>query len=149
MEIRNKIFEFKVSLDKDTYRIFKIKGSTTLYKLANTITDLFGFDLDHLFEFHSKKKTLFGIRECYELKLPADMDLALNPDAKDVKKTQIYKVFEKGKSFTFRYDFGDNWEFDIKCKSISNANLQEVYPMLVKEYGVAPEQYDYDEEPES
>ncbi|MCP3659309.1 MAG: hypothetical protein GY830_02905 [Bacteroidetes bacterium] len=36
MEIKNKIFEFKVFLDKDTYIIFKIKGSTTLEALQKS-----------------------------------------------------------------------------------------------------------------
>ena len=53
---------------------------------------------------------------------------------------------EEQNSFTFIFDFGDWWEFDILIEKIEESNCIEGFN-LIKSVGKAPEQYpEYDEE---
>ena len=52
---------------------------------------------------------------------------------------------EEQNSFTFIFDFGDWWEFDIFIEKIKEGESIENFE-LIKSVGEAPEQYpDYDE----
>ena len=43
--------------------------------------------------------------------------------------------------FTYLFDFGDQWQFDIKVMEIREGTVEK--PELIKAVGDAPEQYPY------
>lgn len=46
-----KIYTFKISFDKKTFRVIEIRGEKTLYDFADTILSSFDFAMDHAFGF--------------------------------------------------------------------------------------------------
>ncbi len=54
------IYQFKVSLDKNIYRVIEIKDSNSLYNFAKAITKAFGFDFDHAFGFYNNIKNTYN-----------------------------------------------------------------------------------------
>ncbi len=148
--MKNKIFKFKVSIDKGIYRILEIKGSESLYDFAAEITDSFDFDFDHCFGFFSKiKGHIFDSDEVYEL-FQDLKDCDGTPGAKGVKKEYLYNVFHKGKKMTFYFDYGDDWRFLVECLDVYEPEAQKRYPKVLESKG-AVEQYpdpdeDYDDD---
>jgi hypothetical protein len=144
--MKNKIYTFKISVDKKTFRIIEIKGEKSLYELASFILKSFDFDMDHAFGFYNNIKNLYSSDEIYELF--ADIDDA-NPseNAQGVRKAKIYSVFELKKKMALLFDYGDEWIFLVECKSIADPLEKTRYPRIVEKVGKSPEQYpDYDEE---
>jgi len=39
------------------------------------------------------------------------------------------------------YDFGDNWQFDVKLERIDPPNKRMKKPRVLEKHGKAPEQY--------
>lgn len=146
------VFTFKVSLSGKIYRIIEIKGSSTLYDLAEAILNSFNFDMDHLFGFFGEKlKGPFkGYVESYELFLEYVKNFGLEKTSKNVKKTLVSDVFQKRKNLEFRYDYGDEWRFKVSCTKEEEVIITNFkYPRVIKEVGQSPEQYpechDYEE----
>jgi len=55
MDKKERVYLFKISLDKKIYREMELLGSSSLYKFAETIVSAFNFELDHSFGFYSNK----------------------------------------------------------------------------------------------
>ena len=129
---------FRASLSPKVYRDFEILSSKNLYDLAETIIDLFGFDLDHAFGFFSRLTgRIFDSPVKYELF--SDMG---EGEARSVKRTQIVDAFPTvGGKMTFLYDYGDNWQFRIEVIGQNRKEPGVIYPRLLKTIGAAPEQY--------
>ncbi|MBW2331546.1 MAG: plasmid pRiA4b ORF-3 family protein, partial [Deltaproteobacteria bacterium] len=98
----------------------------------------FDFDHDHLYQFSYKNRTgiLNRINHPYTDKPPFTDevligDLALKP----------------GTVITYLFDFGDNWEFDVKLERIDPVDHKMKKPVILQSHGDAPEQYPtWDEE---
>ena len=139
------IYTFKVSLDKDLYRIIEIRGNKTLLDLATIILKSYNFDMDHMFGFYSNLKNPYKSDEAYELL--DESGFAVNNNTKDLSKTSIEEVFSLKKKMLFLFDYGDEWYFLIECKKINDAEHKKRYPRVIEKIGKAPEQYpDYEEE---
>lgn len=144
--MKNKIYTFKISVDKKTFRVIEIKGGKTLYDLADLILKSIDFEMDHAFGFYDNIKDLYRSDESYELFV--DLDYCEPSDnAKSVKKTEVCSVFQLKKKMLFLFDYGDDWIFLIECKDISDPIEKIRYPRIIETVGDSPEQYpDYDEE---
>jgi hypothetical protein len=136
--------------DKSIYRDIEIEGSKSLYKLAETIIDSFGFDFDHAFGFYSglTPRKIYDARPRYELF--ADLGDA-DPGVLGVKKTKIVQAFPQvGHKLIFLFDYGDEWLFRVSVQEQGTKQQKTRYPRVVASKGEAPEQYpdpdDYDEE---
>jgi len=82
----------------------------------------------------------------YEL-FPDVDDIGEESDAGSVKRTRVSEAFPKiGHKMTFLFDYGDNWEFQVKLIGEGTKERGATYPRVVKKVGAAPEQYPVEEE---
>ncbi|MBS9529958.1 hypothetical protein INQ25_00815 [Wolbachia endosymbiont of Rhagoletis cerasi] len=147
MDDKEKVYLFKVSLNKKIYREIALKGTSSLYKFAEAIIGAFDFGLDHSFGFYSNINDIYKSNEVYTLFYDTDSSLTVMPNEKSVRNSYIYKVFESDKKMVFLFDYGDNWEFLVECCGIIEAEVGKRYPKVTKKQGEAPPQYpDYDDE---
>ncbi len=132
----------RISLQPNLYRDIEIQSSKKLYDLAAAIVKAFGFDFDHPFGFYSLLKGNI-LRSPVKYELFADLaDMGIESDAASVKRTRIDEAFPAiGDKMTFLFDYGDNWEFRIEVIAHSRTERGAKYPRIVKDVGVAPEQY--------
>jgi hypothetical protein len=122
---------FKVSLDKDIWRRISISSNYDLDRLAQLIIRAFAFDMDHLYEF------LYTNRIGKEIRIqhPA-MEYDFSTDELTVGQIAV-KV---GQRFSFHFDFGDDWYFDVVLESIDAKDTKNVAKVIEK-VGKAPKQY--------
>lgn len=117
-------------------------------KLAEEILHLFDFDMDHAFGFYDNLKNHYKSQEVYTLFADMD-DMDDDPFNGKSVKIKVNKVFEKGKSMLFLFDYGDEWIFHIHCIDIKEAVPNVKYPVLIEAKGIAPAQYpDFEDEDE-
>lgn len=136
---------FRASWKPKVYREFEIPSAKTLYHLGEAIVRVFGFDFDHAFGFFSNLKgSVYNSPVKYELF--ADLG---EGEGRSVKRTRIADAFPTiGVAMTFLFDYGDDWHFRIEVIGRGRKAPKVRYPKLLKEHGVAPEQYPDDEEDE-
>jgi hypothetical protein len=141
----NPIIQLRVSVDDEVYRDIEISGDASLYKLAEVINNVFGFDFDHAFGFYDNQKNLFKSKEFYELF--KDMGEG-SEGARSVKKTRVAEAFERNrKVMIFLFDYGDGWTFHVKRTGSEDRAAPKAFWKLTKSVGDAPPQYpDYEEE---
>jgi hypothetical protein len=140
------IITLRVSLDPKIYREIEISGEANLYKLAEVINNVFGFDFDHAFGFYDNLNNTYRSKEFYELF--TDMGEDPNERAKSVKKSKVADVFVKeGKKMAFLFDYGDEWIFEVKRIPGRTQDAPKAFWKMIKSEGDAPEQYpSYEEE---
>ncbi|MBX3011778.1 MAG: hypothetical protein KF832_09750 [Caldilineaceae bacterium] len=71
--------------------------------------------------------------------------------AGDVRTTTLAALqLRKGQQFLYLFDYGDEWQFNVRVHTIrDNADENAEYPRLVESVGDAPEQYpDWEEDEE-
>ncbi len=139
------IILLRVSLDTGIFRDIEISGEASLYKLAEIINNVYGFDFDHAFGFYDNKKNPYKSKELYELF--KDMGEG-SEGAKSVKKSKVAEAFDRDKkAMVFLFDYGDEWHFDVKRTGTRDQPVPKAFWKLVKSQGDAPPQYpDYEEE---
>jgi hypothetical protein len=140
------IIVLRVALDAKIYRDVEISGDASLYKLAEVINNVFGFDFDHAFGFYDNRKNPYKSDEFYELFKDMGEDSA--PGSQSVKKSKVADAFDrKGKSLMFLFDYGDEWMFEVKRTETRDQPAPKAFWKLLKSVGDAPPQYpDYEEE---
>jgi hypothetical protein len=140
------ILVLRVSLDAKIYRDIEISGDASLYKLAEVINNVFGFDFDHAFGFYDNKKNPYKSKEFYELF--KDMGEGSLPGSQSVKKSKVADAFDRnGKNMVFLFDYGDEWLFEVKRTEMRDKAAPKAFWKLLKSVGDAPPQYpDYEEE---
>lgn len=116
----------------DCSRTVCLNLSDTLYTLHRTIQKVFEFDDDHLFAFYTGQGMM---RETYTL------DAAFTSgDEMSVDDTFLGDLdLRKGMKFSYLFDFGDMWWFDIKVLKISEGHVEN--PQLIRAVNPAPKQY--------
>jgi hypothetical protein len=148
-------YVFKVSLEKASCKL-GVPSNLSLEELAHGILNVFDFDSDHLYEFSYKNQS--GLEEridCPRFDLFGnseedyddfdDDDEELTTDKCSVSYLPLYK----GMTFTFLFDFGDNWEFKIQVLQMPSPELHFDDLTVLEKKGTPPEQYpDYDEDDE-
>lgn len=122
------------NFEPKTWRRFQIMNNATIAKLAYTLMTLFEMEASHLYVFEVEEK--YHKISQYGCIFEDEEDMSqLNKykkikDAKDIRLKDILN--EKNKTMIFRYDFGDNWTFNIvlekifKDKQINGNNLPRV-----------------------
>jgi hypothetical protein len=122
---------FRVSLGNILWREIAIGDEETLEDLVPCILNSVKFDFDHLYEF--RFRDVLGRR--VSVRHPV-MDEGPFTDEVEIGALPL-KV---GQSMTFMYDFGDNWEFDVKLMRIDPPSRGKL-PKVLKKHGKAPPQY--------
>ena len=136
--IKSGIYRLKITLGR-VYRIIDIDADTSFEFLAINILEQFDFDCDHLYEFRftdnfGKDRTI----KHAEISEEGEDDLWANEYC--LKNFPLNEL----ETFKFIFDFGDWWEFDILIEKIDEGKkLDEL--KLIKSYGEAPKQYDYED----
>ena len=134
------LITLRVSVDPKIYRDIEISGDASLYKLAEVINTVFGFDFDHAFGFYDNLKNTHKSKIVYELF--ADMGEPSVNGAKSVKKSKVSHAFDTdGKAFAFLFDYGDEWLFQVKRTGSREQAAAKSFWKLTKSVGEAPEQY--------
>jgi hypothetical protein len=125
------IYVFKVSLGRSWRRI-AIPSQLDLDTLSVNILNAFDFDHDHLYMFSHKNR--FGVLE--RIHHPY-MDEP--PYASEVIIGEL--SLRPGNAMRYLYDFGDNWQFDVKLERIEPVDEKIKGPVLLESHGESPEQY--------
>jgi hypothetical protein len=134
-ELRDGMFIFRVSLDK-VWRLIAMPSEGTLEDLADWILGSVGFDRDHLYEFIYRDRLGAESRIHHP-----GMDEGPWADEIDVGELPL----APGRTMTFRYDFGDNWKFEVKLERVDPRGKQK-RPRILERHGKPPRQYgDWDE----
>jgi plasmid stabilization system protein ParE len=142
-------FILRAALDgqRSIYREIEIESSKSLYRLAEAITNAFGFDFDHAFGFYSGLTPAKLTRVDPRYELFADMGEA-DPGVFSVKRTKVSQAFPAiGHILIFLFDYGDEWRFRVSLKQVGKKLPKGRYPRIVTIRGDAPPQYpDADED---
>ena len=125
------IFVFKVSLGR-IWRRLAIPALSSLDLLSGAILDAFEFDHDHLYCFTVENR--FGIS--FRINHPVVREL---PFTDQVRVGDL--PLTPGASMTYLFDFGDNWEFEVKLERIEPGDARRRKPVVLDAHGRAPEQY--------
>ena len=135
-----------VTLESKIYREIEISSEASLYKLAEAINTVFGFDFDHAFGFYDNLRNIYDSKMAYELF--ADMEDPSIEGAKSVKKSKVSDAFDSdGKTWAFLFDYGDEWLFQVKRIGHRDQSAAKSFWKLIKSVGDAPPQYpDFEEE---
>lgn len=118
-------------------RVIRMNLSDTLYKLHGMIQKAVAFDDAHLYEFTvgrgMMKKVYVSPNAMISGNEPSVMDVCLG----DLD-------LRTGQNFSYLFDFGDMWWFDIKVLAIQEGTVEA--PEVIKAVNDAPEQYPVYEE---
>ncbi|WP_171017402.1 plasmid pRiA4b ORF-3 family protein [Maribacter sp. ACAM166] len=110
----NRAFKFQIELEGSNpkiWREFLVTPETTFYRLHHIIQIVMGWENYHLYEFESEN---YRIGEQYEddgYNGPNEVISSQNLRIGDVLK-------KKGQTFSYLYDFGDNWQHLITLETI-------------------------------
>ncbi len=136
----NFIIVLRASLEPKLYREIEISSDASLYKLAEAINNVFGFDFDHAFGFYDNLKNTYRSKVVYELF--ADMGEPSVEHARSVKKSKVVDAFDKDrKVMAFLFDYGDEWIFKVERLGSRDQTAAKSFWKLTKSEGKAPEQY--------
>ncbi|MGE0139576.1 MAG: plasmid pRiA4b ORF-3 family protein [Ilumatobacteraceae bacterium] len=104
-------YQLKVTLrgtKPPIWRRLLVDGSSTLAEVHEVIQAAFGWWNYHLYEF-AFGRTRYGI---------PDPDWDFGPPARDARRARLDKVAKAGDSFTYTYDFGDDWEHKVTVEKV-------------------------------
>jgi hypothetical protein len=144
VRFRDGTFVFKVSLYKLAWWRLAVPGGLTLDDLSASILACARFEHDHLYNFTLTDR-LGRQRE------------AMCPYCDETNWAFTHEIrigdlpLEPGESMTYLFDFGDNWEFDVKLERIDppdprRKDRQRKSIKVLERHGKAPKQYPGEEE---
>ena len=119
-------FQFKIEIEESNPKIWRriiVPYEYTFYKLHLAIQGAFGWENSHLFQF-SKNGFMDKINYA---ELHRDINDEPEFVTKDARREKIKKVFVKQDHFKYIYDFGDNWEHNIKVEEIVEEEIERPY----------------------
>jgi len=99
---------------------------------SSSILDAFDFDYDHLYIFSYRNR--FGMLERIHHPYTDEP-----PYASEVLIGEL--SLKPGAAMRYLYDFGDNWEFDVKLERIDPVDEKIKGPVMLESHGEAPDQY--------
>jgi len=115
-------FQLKVTLleiDPPIWRRLAVPCSITFHKLHKILQAAMGWEDYHLYNFTAGHVD-YGIT-----------DPEFEFDGKDSRRTKLDQVLEKKLKFIYIYDFGDNWEHEIRVEEILQAERDKFYPVCL------------------
>ena len=125
-----KIYQLKVTLQHTKPAIWRrilVKGESTLDELEMIIKTAMGWAGGHMHDF------------CFDgiyYGSPESMDELGFED--ETKFTLQDLIAEPKSSFTYTYDFGDDWRHKIAVEDIMDADPERIYPVCLKGAGACP-----------
>jgi hypothetical protein len=131
LEPREGTFVFRVSLG-DTWRRIAMPADDTLDDLVNLILRSVNFDDEHLYAFSYRGR----MGSTASINHPA-MDEG--PWADQIRIGAL--PLQPGQSMELEYDFGDNWEFDVKLERIEPPSGKVKPARILERHGKSPQQY--------
>ncbi len=142
------IWTFRVKFpggSSECVRIIEIKSNASFFELHETIQEAVNFDNDHLFEFYigrNPRNKFYVIGEEPEWNTPDPIE-----QYNDIQLSSVWPL-PKGMTVYYRFDFGDNWLFQINKTQHKDKIVQPdvVYPRIIEAKGENPEQYSNYEE---
>jgi hypothetical protein len=121
----NSVYQLHISLNEIEPRIWRrvqVLGRVSLYKLHNIIQKSMGWTNSHLHLF-----TINGVE--YEVKYDHLEEIE---EALDEKRFKLYHVVqEENISFTYLYDYGDDWEHTVLVEKILPKAPEVTYPVCI------------------
>ncbi|MGT2667033.1 plasmid pRiA4b ORF-3 family protein [Streptococcus rifensis] len=124
-------FELRLSLNLETFTIVRqimLSASASFLDLHKVIQKLMRWQDYHLYLFELEKNG--SVEKFY----PFEDELW---DGKLARDYRLESFLEVGDKFSYTYDFGNNWEFDIEVLSFQ-PNFQKELPYVIKTRGNAP-----------
>jgi hypothetical protein len=124
------IYQLKVTLQHvrpPVWRRFQVRGRTTLAGLHRVLQTVMGWTDSHLHEFEIALDR-YGIPDPED-----DYEVA---DERDFRLEQVVPV--QGLHFTYRYDFGDNWEHTLYVEKILPPEPAQRYPFCLAGQNACP-----------
>jgi len=130
-----KAYQIRLTLlgsEPTVYRVVQVKGDILLSQLHCVIQKLFNWDNEHLYEFEFRKKR-YGLSydddNFFEEKIKLSAEKFSLIDLKVRKNSKLYYV----------YDFGDNWEIEVKIEKLLYLPMSEIKTPKFKEWkNIAP-----------
>ncbi len=123
-------------------RTIQIKGDQTLQALHGAIFDAFDRVDEHLYEFNFGKDAFDRSGKRYT---PHDYyeDSARDEiDGSDTAAATIDSLgLGEGRTFTYWFDFGDDWLHRIRVVAVEEAPAGGVFPRITEKVGESPPQY--------
>lgn len=119
------VLQLKVTLKGTKPPIWRrvvVESSATLDQLHEAIQAAFGWWNYHLYEFEFGR-TRYGIPD------PDDFDFG--PPTRDARKARLDQVASAGSTFTYTYDFGDNWEHKVIVEKVLDASCVASLPSCI------------------
>lgn len=121
----SRVFQLKVTLKGTKPPIWRrvlIESSATLDQLHEVIQAAFGWWNHHLYEFEFGR-TRYGIPD------PDGFDFG--PPTRDARKARLDQVASAASTFTYTYDFGDNWEHKVIVEQLLDASPVASLPACI------------------
>ena len=110
-------YEFEVSLlhiKPRIWRRFLLRETATFAELHDAIQDAFGWEQCHLWDFREpgrRGEPIAGV--------PVDDGWGTKtPDGKRIKLSRFFSADQPGAKCIYVYDFGDDWEHDVKMRKV-------------------------------
>jgi len=117
------IYQLKIVLNEiepPIFRILQIKGNANLGKLHDYIQGIMGWTNSHLHEFDINAK---------RYRSEDQMDYEGELGVFNERRYRLNKLVKQGDSFTYLYDFGDDWEHTITVEKIMPPAEGVYYPI--------------------
>lgn len=115
------VYQLKVTLSgtkPPIWRRLLVNGAATLHDIHEVIQAAFGWWNYHLYDFEFGR-TRYGI---------PDPDWDMGPPTRDARRTRFDSVARPGASFTYTYDFGDNWQHKVTVEKVVPASPELTVP---------------------
>jgi hypothetical protein len=123
------------------WRRLAIMAENTMEDLLNLVLDSVEFDHDHLYAFTYRDEMGVSVSIF-------DPRSDEGPWADEVEVGML--GLQPGQAVGLLYDYGDNWEFQLKLERINPAGAEESKPRILESHGKSPEQYrSWDDEDET
>jgi len=127
----NTVYEFRVGLSRDCFRVIQCSGSHTFEAFHLAIQKAFDFDNDHLYAFYMDgRRGRRSINAPYCEEPPSADEVRIGEARMHVKQKILYL-----------FDFGDSWRFDVTLVSICDSDTVLLRPIVTESVGESPEQY--------
>lgn len=132
-EYENHSIDLEIKIrDTKVIRVIRFNLSNSLYTLHDMIQQAFEFDNDHLFAFYVGQGMM---KKTYTLP-----EAITSEEELSVLDTRLGDLeLCKGQKFSYLFDFGDMWWFDIKVLKILEDTVPK--PVIIKKVDDAPKQY--------
>lgn len=128
-EIRD-VYQFKITMKRISPPIWRrivVPSSYTFWDLHVAIQDAMGWTNSHLHSF----RRMIDRRDWVTIEPPSEEFIeGFGPKPLPERKEKIASWFSKdAKTFIYTYDFGDDWEHEVKFEKILPANAKIKYPL--------------------